>query len=170
MDKIDWAKYEDDSTEKCQSEISSVSNASPVIEYDDVDDEGNETAAKEVVRLFREPDTRRYISKYAYIKIKAYEEDPKNKEADKTFQVGSIAKLDISKYVNTKEEPVSFMFRPTQAQLSENKNLPAVVKLDGLITVRLTTSELTSAKRFDDDNDDRHMAEEVLKQQTLAAQ
>jgi len=113
MDGIDLSKYEDDSTQIRQSEISEASNAAAVIDFDDEDDEGNETAFKEVVRVFREPDTRRYLPKMAYIKIKTYEVDPVNEEKENTFQIGGIAKLDISKYVNTKDEPVSFTFRPT---------------------------------------------------------
>jgi len=54
--------------------------------------------------------------------------------------------------------------------LAENKNLPAIVKIDGFLTVRQTTSELTSAKKFDDDRDEKMEADEVIKQQTLAAQ
>ena len=113
MDKIDISKYVDDSTQLRQSEISEASNAAAVIEFDDEDDEGNETAFKEVVRVFREPDTRRYLPKFAFIKVKTYEIDPSNEDKELSFQIGGIAKLDLSKYVNTKDEPVSFMFRPT---------------------------------------------------------
>lgn len=61
MDKVDMSRYDDDSTKNHMSEIYEVSNANSHIKFDKYDDDGKETAMKDVVRLFREPDTRKYI-------------------------------------------------------------------------------------------------------------
>lgn len=72
-----------------------------------------------------------------------------------------MQKIDISKYVNLRDEPVSFMFTPTQAQQAANPNIPAVVKVDAEITVRLTTSSLTSDPSNDDHEETQREAEEL---------
>lgn len=55
----------------------------------------------------------------------------------------------MSKYINTKEEEISFTFRPKNSEIEGSaEDLPIIVKLDGVITVRLTTSGITSAPEF----------------------
>lgn len=137
-------KLEDDSTERHESDICSFSKNECLQEFDEEDDEGNPTAFKDVVRLFREPDSRRYLPKMAYLRLSVIEADEKGE--DDAYLIGETQKIDLSKYVNLRDEPVSFMFRPTQAQLALKKDMPAIVKLDAELTVRLTTSDITSDK------------------------
>ena len=55
------------------------------------------------------------------------------------------------------------MFRPSQAQIAQNPNIPLLVKLDGEITVRPSSSAITSKKEYDDDEDEKREQEEMLK-------
>ena len=75
-------------------------------------------------------------------------------EEEEFLNFGETIKFDISKYVGLYDEPISFMFRPSQAQLAANKDIPLIVKLDGELTVRLSSSELTSNSKFDDNEDE----------------
>jgi len=48
----------------------------------------------------------------AFVKIVVHQTDADDDTKTNVYQVGGIAKVDISKYVNTKDEPVSFIFKP----------------------------------------------------------
>lgn len=112
MEKIEISKFHDESTEIKSTVMNEASNTQTVIEFEEEDEDGNETAFKEVIRVFREPDTRRYLPKQAYLKIVVHAADPDDDTKINVYQVGGIAKIDVSKYVNTKDEPVSFIFKP----------------------------------------------------------
>ena len=100
MDKIEISKFHDESTQIKNTAMNEASNTQSVIEFEDEDEDGNTTAFTEVIRVFREPDTRRYLSKQAYVKIVVHQTDPDDDEKVNVYQVGGIAKIDISKYVN----------------------------------------------------------------------
>jgi len=63
MDKIEISKFHDESTQIKNTAMNEASNTQSVIEFEDEDEDGNTTAFTEVIRVFREPDTRRYLSK-----------------------------------------------------------------------------------------------------------
>ena len=65
--------------------------------------------------------------------------------------------------MNLREEPVSFIFTATQAQLAEFPGLPSVVKLDAEMTVRLTTSDITSDPSNRDAEEEQAEADEIEK-------
>lgn len=68
-------KLVDDSTERHYSDICTFTNNACLQEFDFEDDEGNPTAFRDVVRLFREPDTRRFLPKMAYLRVNVFETD-----------------------------------------------------------------------------------------------
>lgn len=78
MDKIEISKFHDESTQIKNTAMNEASNIQSVIEFEDDDEDGNATAFTEVIRVFREPDTRRYLSKQAYVKIIVHAPDPKD--------------------------------------------------------------------------------------------
>lgn len=145
--------------------------------FDDVDDEGNPTAFKETIRMFREPDSRRYLPKLAYLRVHVVETDMVADE-ETFYSFGDTQKIDLSKYVDLRDgqepdepEHVSFMFRPTQAQIAEDPSIPSIVKLDAEITVRITNDEkLTSDAKFNDLEEAKWEEEEVVKQHTMAVE
>jgi len=61
--------------------------------------------------LFREPNTRMYLPKEAYVRIN-YVETNKETDEEVLHCFGEIQKIDISKYVDAQEESISFMFKP----------------------------------------------------------
>ena len=73
-------KLEDDSTESKQSDICTFTHGGFLQEFEEFDEEGNETAFKEVVRLFKEPDTRRYLPKMANLKINVFQDNEEDDE------------------------------------------------------------------------------------------
>ena len=75
MNKVDMSRYEDDSARNHLSDIYEVSNANSLIKFDKYDDDGKATAMKDVVKLFREPDTRKYVAKMGHLKIQIYTSD-----------------------------------------------------------------------------------------------
>lgn len=160
-------KLTDDSTVRHESDICTFSNLECLQIFDEEDDEGNPTAFKDVVRLFREPESRRFLPKQAYLRLNVVEADEQADE-EISYGFGDTQKIDLAKYVGLFNEPVSFMFRPTQAQLAEKPTLPAIVKLDAEITVRGTDSPLTSDPQFDDLEEAKREEAEVEKQHTLA--
>lgn len=81
-----------------------------------------------------------------------------------------MQKIDISKYVDSIDEPVSFMFKPDQSQLAEIPNLPVLVKIDAELSVRPSDSELTTAKEYDDKGEAEWEKAELEKAYTLSVE
>ena len=62
-------KLVDEPTKRHETDVLEFSNDDCQQTFDDQDDEGNDTAFKDVIRLFREPNSRLYLPKEAYVRI-----------------------------------------------------------------------------------------------------
>lgn len=79
------------------------------------------------------------------------------------YNFGETVKVDISKYIGLSNEPVSFMFRPNQAQLASKADIPLIVKVDAEISVRPSSTDITSLPEYDDDEDEKREEQEIIK-------
>lgn len=108
-----------------------------------------------------------YLPKEAYVRINYVQVDEKtDDEVLNCF--GEIQKIDLSKYVDSHDEKISFMFKPDQSQFAEIPDLPLLVKIDAELTVRPSESDLTTNMDFEDKNEADYEAEALEKAYTLA--
>ena len=110
-----------------------------------------------------------YLPKIAQVKINYVVHD-KDTKHDEFKAFGEIQKIDLSKFVDQYEEPVSFMFKPNQAQLQEEPNLPILVKLDAELTVRPSDSALTTSNEHDTQAVEQFEKKEIEKAFTLSVE
>lgn len=142
------AKMDDWPSVKHNTDICTFSNSQSVHKFMDVDEDGDETAFKDVVRLFREPNSRRFLPKYGYLRIQIAEFTlkPDGTEDEEYFDYGEPVEIDLSKYVALFDEPFTSIFKPTASQLASKPDLPLAVKVDAEVTVRPSKSEVTTSK------------------------
>lgn len=162
-------KLDDEPTQRHETDILEFSNDMCEHRMDDLDDEGKETAFKDVIRLFREPNSRRYLPKEGFIRINYVQI---NEETDEEILhvFGEVQKIDLSKYVDSLDEPISFMFKPNQGQLAEIADLPVLVKIDAELTVRPSDSDLTTSNDYYDKNEADWEVQELEKAYTLSVE
>lgn len=162
-------KLVDEPTKRHETDVLEFSNDHCQQMFEDQDDEGNDTAFKDVIRLFREPNSRLYLPKEAYVRIN-FVQIKKDTDEEILHCFGEMQKIDISKYVDSVDEPVSFMFKPDQSQLAEIPNLPVLVKIDAELSVRPSDSELTTANEYDDKGEAEWEKAELEKAYTLSVE